>query len=55
VASITIRGLDDSVVARLRACAAHHGRTIEDEAREILKLALDAPGRLKACPTMVRK
>ena len=37
MASITIRRLDDSVKARLRICAAHHGRSMEEEAREILK------------------
>ena len=40
VASITIRKLDDRVKARLRIRAARHGRSMEEEAREILKGAL---------------
>jgi antitoxin FitA len=40
MASITIRNLDDSVKAQLRVRAAQHGRSMEDEAREILKIAL---------------
>jgi plasmid stability protein len=37
VASITIRKLDDAVKSRLRVRAARHGRSMEEEAREILK------------------
>ncbi len=37
MASITIRRLDDSVKAKLRIRAATHGRSMEEEAREILK------------------
>jgi plasmid stability protein len=40
MASITIRNLDDAVKARLRLRAAQHGRSMEDEAREILRIAL---------------
>jgi len=40
MASITIRRLDDAVKARLRIRAASHGRSMEEEAREILKTAL---------------
>lgn len=37
VASITIRSLDDDVKRRLRIRAAEHGRSMEEEAREILR------------------
>ena len=37
MASITIRRLDDAVKANLRLRAAGHGRSMEEEAREILK------------------
>ena len=37
MASITIRNLDDTVKERLRVRAAMHGRSMEDEARLILK------------------
>ncbi|HSD35540.1 MAG TPA: plasmid stabilization protein [Alphaproteobacteria bacterium] len=39
MASITIRKLDDRVKARLRLRAARHGRSMEEEAREILTAA----------------
>jgi plasmid stability protein len=40
MASITIRRLDDGVKAKLRVSAASHGRSMEEEAREILKAGL---------------
>jgi len=40
MASITIRQLDDNVKAKLRVQAAKHGRSMEAEAREILKIGL---------------
>ncbi|UHD15795.1 FitA-like ribbon-helix-helix domain-containing protein [Thiocapsa bogorovii] len=43
MASITIRNLDDTLKRRLRIRAAEHGRSMEDEAREILRLALGEP------------
>ena len=42
MASITIRKLDEHVKAKLRVRAAHHGRSMEEEAREILKRVLVA-------------
>ncbi len=40
VASMTIRNLDEKLKARLRVQAAKHGRSMEDEARDILRSAL---------------
>ena len=40
MASINIRRLDDDVKAKLRVRAALRGRSMEEEAREILKSAL---------------
>jgi len=40
MATLTIRRLDDNTKARLRVRAAHHGRSMEEEAREILRSAL---------------
>jgi plasmid stability protein len=37
VASITIRNLDDDIKQRLRVRAAEHGRSMEEEARDILR------------------
>jgi antitoxin FitA len=45
MATITIRNLDEGVKARLRVRAAHHGHSMEEEAREILKGALVSEGR----------
>lgn len=41
MATMTIRNLDDEVKARLRVRAAQHGRSMEEEARNILKAALE--------------
>jgi antitoxin FitA len=40
VATMTIRNIDDHLKARLRIQAALHGRSMEDEARDILRAAL---------------
>ena len=40
MASITIRNLDDEVKRRLRVRAASHGRSMEEEARLILREAV---------------
>lgn len=52
MASMTIRNLDDSLKQRLRLRAAAHGRSMEDEARDILRVALSTserqPGNLAA-------
>jgi plasmid stability protein len=37
MASLTIRRLNEGLKSRLRLRAAHHGRSMEEEAREILK------------------
>ena len=43
MASITIRNLDDDIKARLRLQAARHGRSMEEEARVILRQAVTPP------------
>jgi plasmid stability protein len=43
MASITIRNLDDDLKKRLRMRAAGHGRSMEEEARDILRDALEKP------------
>ncbi len=52
MASITIRNIEDSLKSRLRVQAAFHGRSMEDEARDILRSALNReparPGNLAA-------
>ena len=50
MASMTIRNIDESLKRRLRVQAAVHGRSMEEEARDILRAALSAsathPGNL---------
>jgi plasmid stability protein len=41
-ATLTIRQLDDKTKTRLRVRAAHHGRSMEEEVREILRSALSS-------------
>jgi plasmid stability protein len=41
MASITIRRLEDSTKQRLRVRASRNGRSMEEEARQILKVALN--------------
>jgi antitoxin FitA len=40
MASITVRNLDESVKRKLRVQAARHGRSMEEEVREILRTTL---------------
>lgn len=41
MASLTIRKLDDDLKTRLRVRAAEHGRSMEEEARRILREVLN--------------
>jgi len=43
MASITIRNLDDETKRKLRLQAAHNARSMEEEAREVLRTALNRP------------
>jgi plasmid stability protein len=45
MASITIRNLDDALKARLRVRAAQNGRSMEEEARDVLRIALSEQPR----------
>lgn len=40
MAQFIVRDLEDDVIARLRRCAAHHGRSMGEEARHILRNAV---------------
>lgn len=48
MASITIRNLDDETKARLRLRAARQQRSMEEEARHILRTALTTPRKEQA-------
>jgi antitoxin FitA len=56
MASITIRNLDEPLKARLRVQAAIHGRSMEDEARDILRVALNRePAKPANLATAIRE
>ena len=55
-ASITIRKLDPKLKQKLRVRAAEHGRSMEEEAREILRAALATePGSARRLVESIRK
>lgn len=54
MATMTIRNLDDDVKARLRVRAARHGRSMEEEARSILRAALNEPEQARTGAALVR-
>jgi plasmid stability protein len=43
MATITIRNLDEQLKHRLKLRATRHGRSMESEAREILRAAVNGP------------
>ena len=43
--NLTIHNLDDSLTNKLRIHAQRHGQTIEEEARQILRLAFSEPSQ----------
>lgn len=47
MATLVIRRLDEKTKTRLRVRAAHHGRSMEEEARDILRSALTASPPVK--------
>jgi antitoxin FitA len=54
--SITIRRLDDSLKTRLRVRAAQHGRSMEEEARQILRAGLvEKPKREENLAESIRR
>lgn len=54
MASITIRNLDDEVKARLRVRAAGRGHSMEEEARRILREAVESDGGPTNLVTAIR-
>lgn len=45
MATMTIRNLDEALKARLRVRAAQHGKSMEEEARDILRAALSTEAK----------
>lgn len=54
MASITIRNLDDALKRQLRIRAAGHGRSMEEEAREILRAAVSEPAPPRNLASAIR-
>ena len=54
MASITIRNLDDDVKSRLRVRAAGNGRSMEEEARLILRDAVERRPSSENLATIIR-
>lgn len=56
MASLTIRNLDAQTKSRLRIRAAHHSRSMEEEARDILRRAVSEPQQAQAdLATLIRR
>lgn len=55
MATLTIRDLDDAVKTRLRVRAAHNGRSMEAEARIILRVALADPEDRRGLGSRIRE
>jgi plasmid stability protein len=54
MASITIRNLEDDLKRRLRIRAAEHGRSMEEEAREILQEVVTKPAAPRDLAAAIR-
>lgn len=55
MATLTIRQLDEQTKTRLRVRAAHHGRSMEEEARAILRSALRSSSVSKNLADAIRQ
>ncbi len=55
MAMITIRNLDDTIKTRLRIAAASHNRSMEEEARVILRDALKNTAEEGGIGTLIHK
>jgi len=55
MAAITIRNLDDTIKARLRMRAASHDRSMEEEARVILREALQGGTEKSGLATLIHE
>lgn len=54
MASLLIRKLDDTLHARLKARAQQHGRSLEEEVRETLRLAVARDASDQEPPSLMR-
>ena len=54
MATMTIRNLDDDLKTRLRVRAARHGRSMEEEARNILRAALNTQAEANTGAALIK-
>lgn len=54
MASITIRNLDDDIKQRLRVRAAEHGRSMKEEARDILRRVMSETASPRDLAAVIR-
>ena len=54
MASITIRNLDEETKRRLRIQAAQKGRSMEEEARDVLARSVDTPPKGESLASIIR-
>jgi antitoxin FitA len=55
MATLTVRDFDDGLKAELRVRAARHGRSMEAEVREILRVALTRPASTVGIGSRIRQ
>lgn len=55
MATLTIRGVDDELKARLRIRAAQHGQSMEAEVRAILRSVLAKPSSDRGMASRIRE
>jgi plasmid stability protein len=55
MANLTIRSLDESIKVALRLRAARHGRSMEEEARQILREAVSSPVAREGLGTRIHR
>jgi plasmid stability protein len=55
MAQLVVRNLDEDVKIRLRKRAERHGRSMEEEVRDILRAAVAAPEQEEGLGTLTRR
>lgn len=55
MATLTIRNVDDELKSQLRVMAAEHGRSMEAEVREILRVAIARRAASEGMATRIRR
>ena len=51
--TIVVRGLEPELVRQLKICAAHRGRSMEEEVRQLLRERIAVPARQTLAATLM--